>query len=131
MKDIDEMLKCRALFLQSIAYLMGDNLVPSEEFSLLLESFMGNYLEDNYDKFNLIYYFTQDEDGNLAIAEDEDWDIKMDKYLGYFRDRDSKNISKLYDDIGDININKISRLAELFWEYVMILYDMNNSKIRN
>ena len=78
MKDIDKMLKCRALFLQSIAYLMGDNLVPSEEFSLLLESFMGNYLEDNYDKFNLIYYFTQDEDGNLAVAEDSDWDIKMD-----------------------------------------------------
>ena len=131
MKDIEKMLKCRALFLQSIAYMTGSNLKMDEAFNDLLEGFMENYLEDNYDKFNLIYYFSSDEEGNLTFVEEPVWFEEMNKYLKYFKDGDNDKVIKLYDDIGPEDVDKISYLTELFWMYVTILNDMGRSKIKS
>ncbi len=131
MKDIEKMLKCRALFLQSIAYMTGSNLEMDEAFNDLLEGFMENYLEDNYDKFNLIYYFSSDEEGNLTFVEEPVWFEEMNKYLKYFQNGNHDKVIKLYDDIGSENVDKISHLAKIFWIYVMALNDMNKHRVRS
>ena len=131
MKDVCKMLKCRALFLQSVAYMMQDNINMDDRFMTLLEGFMENYLEDNYDEFNLIYYFTQDEDGNLAVVEEPEWYLEVLKYVNYFRNSDNDKVIKLYDDIGFENVDKISHLAKIFWIYVMALNDMNKHRVRS
>ena len=131
MKNIDKMLKCRALFFQSIAYVMEENIDMDGDFFALLEGFMENYLVDNYDEFNLIYYFTKDDDGNLAFVEEPEWTDDLIKYLNYFRNCDNNKVIELYDDIGEENVDKISHLVKLFWIYTMALDDMNKRKIRS
>ena len=131
MKNIKKMIECRALFLQSIAYLNHDNIELDDNFNLILEGFLENYFQGLEESFNLIYYFDIDDDGNLMVREEEEWVLELNKYLNYFRNNDNDKVKKLYDDIGYYNINKISELANLFMEYIIILKDMTMSKIRN
>ena len=132
MKDIQKMIKCRAIFLYDIATIYEDfEIIYDDRFKELLRSFLENYLINYYKYFNLIYYFSF-EDDKLHINEEEEYKNELARYLKYFEYYDVKNIIRLYDDIGKDNVDMLSKLAELFCEYVMIISDMNsNKKIRN
>ena len=131
MKKIDKMLKCRALFLQGVAYLANENLNLDENFNLLLQNFLENYYIGNEEYFNLIYYFDIDEEGNLKVIEDPTWSETLSEYLGYFNNGNSEAVKKLYDDIGQEDVNKISILTEQFVNHILILTDMNNNRIKS
>ena len=131
MKNIDKMLKCRALFLQSIAYLNGENINIDDNFNILLENFLENYFEGNEDYFNLIYYFDIDDEGNLNIIEEESWTNELNKYLNYFKENNHVKVKEMYDDIGTDGVKKISTLAEQFIIHVMTLNDMYKTKIKH
>lgn len=131
MKKIDKMLKCRALFLQGVAYLTNENIDLDENFNLLLENFIENYFIGNEEYFNLIYYFDIDEEGNLKVMEDPAWSETLSEYLGYFNNGNSEAVKKIYDDIGQEDVNKISILTEQFVNHIIVLNDMNNNRIKS
>ena len=131
MKNIKKMLECRTIFLQSVAYLNGDNINIDENFNIILESFLENYFYGNEEYFNLIYYFDIDDEGNLNIREEEEWTQELNKYLNYFRTNNNEKVIAMYNDIGEEDINKLSILAEQFYGYIMTLNDMNKTRIRN
>ena len=131
MKNIDKMIKCRAIYLESIAALIGDEIQLDDNFNILLNSFLETYLESYAELFNLIYYFDFDEKNELVIKEEPEWQELLNKYLTYFRTGNSKEIIKMYDDIGFDNANKIGILAQKFYMYIAVLNDMNNKKIRS
>ena len=132
MEDIENMMKCRAIFLYSIGLLCNDiSLLEDERLNYLLHGFLENYLKDNFEIFNLIYCFKKDQDGNLRIHEEAEWTDMLYKYLGYLARHDNKRIIKMYDDIGTKVVNKISELAKLFYEYVFMLRDMSLVKIKS
>ena len=131
MKTIKKMLECRAIFLQSIAYLNGENITMDENFNILLEGFLENYFYDNEDYFNLIYYFDINEDGNLVVREEEEWTEELNKYLNYFKTNNNEKVIAMYNDIGFEDITKLSILAEQFYGYIMTLNDMNKTRIKN
>ncbi len=132
MEDIENMMKCRAIFLYSIGLLCDDvSMLEDERLNYLLHGFLENYLNDNFEIFNLIYYFKKDEGGNLCIYEEEEWTNMLYKYLGYLARRDNKKIIKMYDDVGYDVVKRISDLARLFYEYVIVLRDMSLVKVRS
>ena len=132
MQDIENMMKCRAIFLYSIGLLCDDvSMLEDERLNYLLHGFLENYLNDNFEIFNLIYYFKKDEGGNLCIYEEEEWTNMLYKYLGYLARRDNKKIIKMYDDVGYDVVKRISDLARLFYEYVIVLRDMSLVKVRS
>ena len=129
-KDIDKMIKCRAIFLQSIASMNGSGIVMDEAFNSLLEGFTNSYLKGNFDKFSLIYCF-KIEKGKVVIHEEEEWGNILRHYLNFYLYHDDKNIIKLYDDVGLEAVDKISELVELFYEYIRILSDKRISRIKS
>ena len=104
-KDITKMLKCRAIFLQSLATLNNGIIRFDETLDSLLDGFFDSYIRGNFDKFSLIYYF-QHEKGKLVIHEEDEWELELFKYLNYFLYQDDKNILKLYNDVGMEAVNK-------------------------
>ena len=131
MEDIENMMKCRAIFLYSIGLLNDVSILEDERLNYLLQGFLENYLKDNFEIFNLIYCFKKDENGNLCIYEEEEWTDILYKYLGYLASHDNKNIIKMYDDVGIDIVNRITNLVELFCDYVMVLRDMSLVKVRS
>ena len=132
MEDLENMMKCRAIFLYSIGLLCDDvSILEDERLNYLLHGFLENYLNDNFEIFNLIYYFRKDEVGNLCIYEEEEWTDMLYKYLGYLAGHDNKKIIKMYDDIGNDVVSRISDLARLFYDYVMVLRNMSLVKVRS
>ena len=118
MKDINKMMKCRAIFLYSIGLIYEDfSILNDERLSILLESFLDDFVESNFESLNLIYYFKSDNEDNLYVYEEEEWHQLLTKYLNYFAYKDTKNIIKIYDEIGKDNIDKINYLVELFYRY--------------
>ncbi len=122
MRNISKMIKCRAIFLQSLATLYNGDFVFNEDFDLLLDSFFDSYIHSNFDKFNLIYNFRL-EDGKLVIHEEDEWREILIKYINCFRINDTKNIIKLYNDVGFSDTQKLSELAEMFYEYLALISD--------
>ena len=131
MEDIENMMKCRAIFLYSIGLLNDVSILEDERLNYLLHGFLENYLKDNFEIFNLIYCFKKNENGNLCIYEEEDWTDILYKYLGYLAAHDNKNIIKMYNDVGVDIVNRISDLVGLFYGYVMVLRDMSLVKVRS
>ena len=61
MEDIENMMKCRAIFLYNIGLLCDDvSILEDDRLNYLLHGFLENYLKDNFEIFNLIYYFRKD-----------------------------------------------------------------------
>ena len=132
MEDIENMMKCRAIFLYNIGLICDDvTILEDDRLNYLLHCFLENYLNDNFEIFNLIYCFRKDDDGNLCIYEEEEWTNTLYKYLGYFAMRDNKKIIKMYDDLGNDIVNRIGKLTEQFYDYVKILKDMSLVKVRS
>ena len=131
MEDIENMMKCRAIFLYSIGLLNDVSILEDERLNYLLHGFLENYLKDNFEIFNLIYCFKKNEYGNLCIYEEEEWTDILYKYLGYLATHDNKNIIKMYDDVGIDIVNRITNLVQLFYGYVMVLRDMSLVKVRS
>ena len=130
MRNISKMLKCRAIFLHSIATMYGDYSIFNENFNELLDSFFDSYISSHFDKFDLIYHF-RDKDGKIVIHEEEEWVSILNKYLNYFRINDTKNIIKLYNDVGFRDTQKISELTELFYDYVLLMANDNKLTLKN
>ena len=131
MSNIDLMIKRRALFLESIIMLDNGIMDDAASFGMLLDGFVQSYIDKYFDLFNLIYVFESDEEGKMQIHEEDEWAIPLYKYLNYFNINDSKNIIKLYDDIGYEDVDKITKLVELFNEYLNILFDNRVIKIKS
>ena len=130
MRNISKMLKCRAIFLHSIATMYGDYSIFNENFNELLDSFFDSYISSHFDKFDLIYHF-RDKDGKIVIHEEEEWVSILNKYLNYCRINDTKNIIKLYNDVGFRDTQKISELTELFYDYVLLMANDNKLTLKN
>ena len=129
-KDVTKMLKCRAIFLQSLATLNNGIIRFDETLDSLLDGFFDSYIRGNFDKFSLIYCF-QLEKGKLVIHEEDEWELELYRYLNYFLYQDDKKILKLYDDVGDESIDKISELAEMFYQYIDELYSMKTYTLKS
>ena len=108
----------------------GDYSIFNENFNELLDSFFDSYISSHFDKFDLIYHF-RDKDGKIVIHEEEEWVSILNKYLNYFRINDTKNIIKLYNDVGFRDTQKISELTELFYDYVLLMADDNKLTLKN
>ncbi|MBQ8218956.1 MAG: hypothetical protein IJZ79_04315 [Bacilli bacterium] len=121
---MDYLLKCRALYLRSIALTLDINLVITDAFIELLNSFLNNYYEQYFDLFDLIYKLKTDEEEEY---NSEKCDELLKKYLYDFTVNDIA--IKLYDDIGTENVNKISELSYKFCEYYYEIIDINNNKL--
>ena len=125
MDKIDLMIKRRALFLTNVIALYNGIMDDAESFGMLLNGFSESYMEEYFDLFSLIYVFEKNEDGKLQIHEVDEWAISLYKYLNYFTIGDNKNIIKLYDDVGQEDVDKITCLVELFIDYINLLYQDN------
>ena len=124
------MLKCRAIFLESIATLTDETIIFDENLGELLSGFFDSYIRGNFDKFSLIYAFKL-EKGKLVIQEEDEWELELYRYLKYFLVHDDKNIIKLYNDVGMDAVNKISELAEMFYSYGSELYGNRELTLKN
>ena len=132
MEDIENMMKCRAIFLYDIALLCNDvTILENENLDYLLPDFIKNYLKDNFEIINLIYCLRKDKQGNLCIYEESDWQVILLKYLKYFSTKNDGMLIKIFNDIGDDIVSRINRLAELFYEYVLTLRDISLVKIKS
>ena len=131
MDNIDLMIKRRALFLETIIGIDNGIMDDAEGFGMLLNGFVQSYMDEYYDLFNLLYVFEKNDEGKLQIYEEDEWAIPLYKYLSYFNANDSKNIIKLYNEIGSETVDKISQLVELFQEYLSILFDNRVIKIKS
>ena len=130
MKNISKMLKCRALFIQSVSCIFGEDVELNEEFAMLLNSFCKDNLTGNEDYFNLIFYFDLDDNFNVVVREEEEWKDEMYQYLNYFTVGNVSRVKEIYDDIGDEDVAKISVLAEQFVDYMCQLYEISADKIK-
>jgi len=123
---MENILKCRALYLRSIALLFRSALVIDDTFLGILDNFLENYYFSYPDMFNLIYSF-KEEDNKEENAERDN--LLLKKYLFDLTVNDKA--IKLYDEIGIDNVNKISILAEIFYEYYYEVMDIGNVRIRS
>ena len=131
MDIVDDMIKRRALFLITITEIYDNIFEDAESFGILLNGFLENYINDYFDLFNLIYIFRKDETGELTLYEEDEWAELLFKYLNYFKVNDTKNIIKLYDDIGAFDVDRITILAESFGNYIALISDRNVYKIKS
>ena len=132
MKNIDMMIKCRAIFLYDIATIYENaEVIFDDRFKKLLHGFLETYIEEYYTYFDLIYNFCL-EDGKLCINEEDYYERELLKYLKYFDNSNYNRIKKLYDEVGNYKVSLLSTLAQLFDMYVREIYDMNvNRKIKS
>ena len=66
-------------------------------------------------------------DNKVVFREEEEWDTLLNWYLKhYFENFD--NVCRLYDDIGYENVDKISKLASLFCNYLYEVVDMSSNR---
>ena len=128
MKDIKKMIKCRVLYLLSINWILDNYVNFDNDLSMLLSSFADNYLEQYQDLFDAIYDF-KFVDEKIEFNEQAGWDILLNHYLEYYLNNFDEILS-LYDEIGYDNIEKVSKLAELFCKYIYDVYMTDNSKKR-
>ncbi len=124
MVTISKMLKCRALFLESIAALNNNFLLFDDNLNSYLEGFYESYKDTYFADFNLIFYFEM-EDDKPVIREKAEWGPILLRYLSWFQEGNIKEIKKLYDDIGFKDTQRVSNLAELFCEYIMEICNYN------
>ena len=128
--DIDKMIKCRALYLQSIVSIIGENIEFDNSFSALLTVFAECYIEKYPDLFKIIYNY-EIINNEIQFYEEDEWNDTLNWYLKrYFSSFDG--IRQLYNEIGVEDVDKISRLAELFCEYLYEVNDINyNMRIKH
>ncbi len=130
-KKVDMMIKCRSIFLYNIGLIYEDfSIINNEYLYFLLDGFLKDFIDSNFETFNLLYYFTIDGD-NLVINEEDKWKESLDNYLNDLINNNVDKIAKIYDDVGYKNITKITELVLLFYNYVTTLNDMNKLRIRN
>lgn len=123
---MDYMLKCRALYLRSIALLFRSRLVVDNDFLIILDNFLEKHYWDYKEMFDLIYSFDDDDNKDENTLRDN---LLLKKYLLEFTISDKA--IKLYEDIGFENISMISELACLFCEYYYELLDIGNIRVRS
>ena len=144
MKNIDRMLKCRAIFVSNIGQIFDDNsFLYSNELAILLEGFLDDFfggqvvrskdgsVMNNFEAFNLIYYFASDENDYLCVKEEPEWTIKFNEYLGTLLSGNSDKILEIYNEIGYEDIDKLNELVRLFKAYVLAINDMYTLRVRS
>ena len=115
--------KYMALFFHTISLWKNDIIaVESDEFKELLLGFIMNYYVGNEELFNKIF------DIKYAGGNRFSYKINYDEVMKYaMYDYNPKKLCRLYDEIGDDMIEKITLLAEAFCQYENIINDINNS----
>ena len=120
MENDEYKLKCRAIFYYTLSNYYGfgfeiDQVAVSNFISFVRDNFF-----DYYKEFRLILYFKN----MFEIYENQD---TVNKLVDYLKTIDnSEKLSKLYDDVGFYNVNRISNLA---YEYVIYLGNIINSNV--
>lgn len=127
-KDYNLMMKCRAIFIRSIAVILDGNYPYDSRFELLLKYFFDSYVYNIEDVFKIIYDVRTNEDGSKYIYEDEDMKKLFFKYL--IESNSNYRLGIMCEEVGQDNVNIISSLAELFYEYVLVINEVNSNKNR-
>lgn len=119
MEKIDYIIKCRILYLYSIAVMNGQEIALDEQFNTLLDNFMSDNFVAYFPLFNLIYQIDVDDDGDINICEEEYYDDMLYYCFKELNKNPNEFLKKLYSEIKYSDVEKISRLAELFYQYVI------------
>ena len=127
-KDYNLMMKCRAIFVRTIAVMLDGDYAYDGRFELLLKYFFFSFVYIIPDYFELIYDVRIDENNNKYIYEDDNMRKMFFKYLLDSNSNDRLGI--MCDDVGIEKVSIISELAELFCEYVVTIDEIRSDKIR-
>ena len=121
--DIDKMIRRRAIFLYNIVLITGSgNAILDGNYTEILSGFLHNNYVEYYPLFNLIYCINYDaEENNFVIHEEDSWEDMLCKYLDYFNS--PARIGSVYEGISNGELDAISKLVELFLEYLSKLFD--------
>jgi len=119
MKNINYMMKCRVLFLHSVDIFLSDKVYSGNYIYELLDDFLNEYYFDYYELFDLIYCFKKDENGIISVYEEEKWQEIFLDYLDYLIASEDDFLKQMYRDIKFADIEKISKLVELFYQYIV------------
>lgn len=110
-RSVEYKAKCRVIFINSI-YILLDNKYPYDsEFKEILNDFINYYAMDIQEVFELMYDFKYNKDKIKCISDNPQIDLLCIKYL-------SGDLKKVYDGVRDSDIELISKVAELFYEYI-------------
>ena len=124
-KDIRYMMECRALFFFSINYLIGVKVTEGDVFNTIFNAFVKEKIRLYPYPLSLILCFQRTPEGTLKVYEDEEWQPLFDTYMNSLDNSNSETLNRIYEDVGEVNVDLISRMAEGFVDY-MSKYDTDS-----
>lgn len=116
-KDYNLIMKCRAIFIRSTAILLGGDFLYDGRFEILLKYFFDSYVYIVPQIFDLIYDVRTKKDGEIYIYETNEM---RRLFFEKLKDCNSNYVlGKMCDEVGEENTKLMSRLAELFYTYIL------------
>ena len=126
--NMEKKYKYLAVWLYSISMLSGVNLdLDDETFKEFVMGFIMNTYYKEKKILDKMFDFKMLKAGEVSVSIDYN---KAAEYGQIFASNPQELI-KIYDEIGTDDINKISRLAELFCYYCLEVDDMNKNMKRH
>ena len=118
MKEFDLKTKCRAIFITSVNVCYDFNVELDGNFFNTLHAFAKELLSIDNTKYieylNLILYFRY-RDGKVESYEDEETIKELFDIIDTIHT--FNDVSKLYDEVGQDKVDKITELTNLFISY--------------
>ena len=122
---------CRAIFVSSINIYNGYSLDVDENFFNSLHSFCNDLLINDSKKYiddiDLVIFFKY-ENKKLKAFESEDTIKNLFNVLEKIHTYE--DLIKLYDEVGQEVVDRISNLAMMYLEYMDLMYDTPSSLIK-
>ena len=124
---MDNKIKYLVMFFMDISFCTNQVInVNDQEFQELLQGFIINKYNSNQDIMNKVFDISKkDKVINIRINYEE-----AIRY-GQLYSTHPIRFSKLLDDVGEKDLNKILDLAQLFIGYVKEIDEMNECRVRN
>lgn len=125
------MVKRLAVFMYNISVCLNSSITINEEFLNMLIIFFEDYYDSNQKEINMLLGIKKKEEISKVIILVM-WEFQ-EKFLEFLSSLvyDGRNMIKLLDEIKEENVIVIDNLVMLFLEYINIITDMNENKIKH
>ena len=115
------------MFLNSISILERASIeIEDFEFKQIINGFIENFYFENKEIMNKVFNIHATEDGKIVPLIDYS---DAERFGNVFYEN-PKLFAKMYDDIGDKDVDKITFLAKDFLFYVDLIYNSYNSRVK-
>ena len=129
-RDIDYMMKCRALFFYSVNVMCGAAISFDDNLKSIFNEFVKKNIRFYNYTLNLMLWFEITPENILKVHEEDEWYPLYDEYMRSLNHGNINTLRRIYADIGDVNVDLISRMAEGFLNYIYEINSSNYVKIK-